>query len=98
MKFLSVRDLRGKSAQVWRELPHEEEMVITSNGRPIALLTAINEDDLEESVAAWRRVRATQAVSSIQRESVRRGADKITAAEIDAEIGQVRRARRKRAS
>ena len=43
MKFLSVRDLRGKSAQIWKELPDEREMVITSNGRPIAILAAINE-------------------------------------------------------
>ncbi|RPI70123.1 MAG: type II toxin-antitoxin system Phd/YefM family antitoxin, partial [Geobacteraceae bacterium] len=40
MKFLSVRDLRGKSAQVWKELPAEREMIITSNGRPIAILAA----------------------------------------------------------
>jgi len=33
MKFLSVRDLRGKSAQIWKRLPEEREMVITSNGR-----------------------------------------------------------------
>ncbi|NTW89032.1 MAG: type II toxin-antitoxin system Phd/YefM family antitoxin, partial [Desulfobulbaceae bacterium] len=38
MKFLSVRDLRGKSAQIWKDLPEEREMVITSNGRPIAIL------------------------------------------------------------
>ena len=34
MKFVSVRDLRGKAADIWRALPGEREMVITSNGRP----------------------------------------------------------------
>jgi len=29
MKFVSVRDLRGKSADIWRDLPEEREMVIT---------------------------------------------------------------------
>jgi antitoxin (DNA-binding transcriptional repressor) of toxin-antitoxin stability system len=43
MKFLSVRDLRGKSAEMWKKLPAEGEMVITGNGRPIAILAAINE-------------------------------------------------------
>jgi len=33
MKFLSVRDLRSQSAKIWKELPAEKEMVITSNGR-----------------------------------------------------------------
>ena len=46
MKFLSVRDLRGKSAQIWKELPGEREMVVTSNGRPIAILAAITEKTL----------------------------------------------------
>ena len=30
MKFISVRDLRGKSAEVWKELPAEREVVVTS--------------------------------------------------------------------
>ena len=34
MKFLSVRDLRSQTAKIWKELPAEKEMVITSNGRP----------------------------------------------------------------
>ena len=32
MKFISVRDLRGKSAEVWKDLPAEREVVVTSNG------------------------------------------------------------------
>lgn len=95
MKFLSVRDLRGNSARIWRELPTEKEMVVTSNGRPVALLTAVDQNNVEQSLSAWRRVRATQAIADIQRESVRRGADKLTMAEVDAEITRARRERRK---
>ena len=36
MRFVSVRELRGKSAAIWKELAQEQEMVITSNGKPIA--------------------------------------------------------------
>jgi len=97
MKFISVRDLRGKSAEVWRELAKEKEMVVTSNGRPVAVLTAVNETNVEESLAAWRQVRATQAVTSIQQNSVRKGTDSISMKEIDAEIKKARQARRKRA-
>lgn len=28
MRFLSVHDLRGKSAKVWKDLPEEREMVV----------------------------------------------------------------------
>ncbi|HET6514014.1 MAG TPA: hypothetical protein VFG09_02555 [Thermodesulfovibrionales bacterium] len=93
MKFLSVRDLRGKSAQVWKELPKEREMVVTSNGRPIAILAAINESNLEESLAAFRRARAVEAVTSLQRSSVEQGKDKLLMKDIDAEIKTVRKKR-----
>lgn len=96
MKFLSVRDLRGNSAGVWRDLPHEKEMVITSNGRPVALLTAVDETSVEQSLAAWRQVRAMQAIADIQKGSTHKGTDAISPKEIDAEIAKVRQARRKR--
>ena len=95
MKFVSVRDLRGKSAEIWKELPNEREMVITSNGRPIAILAAINESNLEESLAAFRQARAIEAVSSMQRQSADKGTDRITMDEIDAEIRIVRKKRAK---
>ena len=93
MKFISVRDLRSKSAQVWKQLPQEREMIITSNGRPIAIIAAISDSDLEESLSAFRQMRAVEAVASLQRRSVERGNDKITMDEIDAEIKAVRRKR-----
>jgi len=93
MKFLSVRDLRGKSADVWKELPKEREMIITSNGRPIAILAAISESNLEESLSAFRQARAVRAVASLQRRSAEQGTDRITMDEIDAEIKAVRKKR-----
>ena len=95
MKFLSVRDLRGNSARIWKELPNEREMVITSNGRPVALLTAVDQGTVEQSLSAWRRVRATQAIADIQQESMRNGADRLMMTDIDAEITRTRRGRRK---
>jgi len=93
MKFLSVRDLRGKSAQVWKNLPEEREMIITNNGRPIAILSAVSESNLEESLTAFRQARAIGAVASLQRRSVDQETDKITMDEIDAEIEAVRKKR-----
>lgn len=91
MKFISVRDLRGKSAEVWKDLATEREVVVTSNGRPIAILSAISESNLEESLAAIRQARAAEAVMSLQCRSVERGTESITMAEIDAEVKAVRK-------
>ena len=95
MKFLSVRDLKTKSSQVWKELAGQKEMIVTSNGRPIALLSSINENNLEQVLTAFRRARATNAVASIQYESTQKGTDRISLEEINAEIGAVRSKRRK---
>ena len=57
MKLLSVRDLKTKSSQVWKDLPDQKEMVITSNGRPIAILSSVNEDNLEQVLLAFRQAR-----------------------------------------
>lgn len=93
MKFLSVRDLRGKSAEVWKELPEEREMIITNNGRPIAILAAISESNMEESLSAFRQARAVNAVADLQRRSAELGTSGITMDEIDAEIKAVRQKR-----
>jgi antitoxin (DNA-binding transcriptional repressor) of toxin-antitoxin stability system len=93
MKILSVRDLRTRAAQVWKELPSEREIVITNNGRPVAILAAINEATLEESLSAFRQARAVEAVARLQRQSVERGTSKMSPEKINAEIRAVRRKR-----
>jgi antitoxin (DNA-binding transcriptional repressor) of toxin-antitoxin stability system len=95
MKFLSVRDIKTKSSQVWKDLPCQKEMVITNNGRPIAILSTINENNLEQVLSAFRRARTMEAVTSIQYDSVRKGTDKITMYEIDDEIKSVRSKRKR---
>ncbi len=95
MKFLSIRDLKTKSSQVWKELPEQKEMVVTSNGRPIALLSSINENNLEQVLTAFRRARATNSLTSIQYESIQKGTEKISMDEINAEIQAVRSKRKK---
>jgi antitoxin (DNA-binding transcriptional repressor) of toxin-antitoxin stability system len=95
MKFISVRDLRGKSAEIWKDLPKEREVVVTSNGRPVAILSVVNESNLEESLSAIRQARAAEAVMSLQRRSVEQGTDGIAMDEIDAEIKAVRGKRKR---
>jgi len=95
MKFLSVRDLKTKSSKIWKDLPEQKEMVVTSNGRPIALLSSINENNLEQVLTAFRRARATNALASIQYDSIQKGTDMISMDEINAEIGVIRSKRKK---
>ena len=93
MRFVSVRELRGKSAAIWKALAVENDMVVTSNGKPVALLSATSEDTLEESLVALRRARALAAVTAMQQASVKAGADRLSLKEINAEIAAVRQGR-----
>lgn len=86
MRFITIRDLRSKSSQIQRDLPKEKEMVLTSNGKPIAILSATSADKIEESLAMIRRVRAIMAVDYMQRRSVEVGTDRISLKEINKEI------------
>lgn len=93
MKFVSVRDLRQRSSEIWGLLRDEGDVVITSNGKPIALLSDIDEKNLEEYLLHTRRLRASMAINSMQERSGQQGLDKITDNEIEAEIKDSRRNR-----
>ena len=93
MKFITVRDIRTSPATIWKQLPEEQEMVITNNGKPIALLTPLTGETLEETVSAVRRARAVNAVRTMRRTAEERGLSSMTDEEIQAEIDASRRER-----
>lgn len=95
MKFITVRDLRGRSGQVWSKLAREREVILTSNGKPIAILSSVSEETLEELLAAVRRARAVAAVEKLQRQSIQAGTNILSPAEITSEITAVRKVRRR---
>jgi antitoxin (DNA-binding transcriptional repressor) of toxin-antitoxin stability system len=95
MKFISVRDFRTSSANIWKTLPDEQEMIITNNGKPIALLTPLSDRNFENALASIRQVKAINAVKLLQQESIKRGMGKTTMEEIDEEIKRIRKESKK---
>lgn len=91
MKFITVRDFRTTPAQVWKDLPEEQEIVITHNGKPIALLTPLNDSDLEATLTAVRRARAINAVEKMQSAAVKNELSELTMEEIENEITEARK-------
>ena len=94
MRFISVRDLTTKPREIWDKIK-EEEVIVTSNGKPIAILSGVTEDNLEKTLRTLRRSRALMALEEMQRKSVESGLDRLTDAQIEAEIQAVRKARRR---
>ena len=90
MKFITVRDIRTSPARVWKELPEEQEMVITNNGKPIALLTPLSDETLEETLVSIRRARAMTALRKMRQHAEARGLAAMSEKEIQTEIDAVR--------
>jgi prevent-host-death family protein len=93
MRFIGVRDLRSRIASVWEGLEKEKELVITSNGKPIAVLTAVNEENFERAFKTLRRARAMAAVEAIHSSAASARLDRLTMDEIAQEIGKARRSK-----
>ncbi len=94
MDFVTVRELRSESAEVWEKLETGEELVITRNGKPFALLVHTEPAQLEQTLRAIRSERFAAMVQKMHEHAVERGLDRMTMDEIDAEIAQVRKERR----
>ena len=90
MRFVGIREFRGNAAKVMDSLKEQNEIVITSNGKPVAILTSTDEQKLEENLAALRTARAVQAVTALQNSSLEFGTDQISDEEIEAEVQATR--------
>ena len=73
MNFYSVRDLRTDSKSMWADLNRGDEVVLTNNGRPSALMIDIPEGSFDEIVQAVRQAKAMIALNSMRRRAAREG-------------------------
>lgn len=94
MKLITIRDFRSRSRQIQNELPKYHEMVITSNGKPIAIMSAVTERDFERSLKAIRASRVASAVDDLQSASIMSGRNKLMPSDINKEIAASRKTRR----
>ena len=48
MKFSTVRELKFKTSEVLRRTANGEPVIITSHGKPKAILASVDEEELED--------------------------------------------------
>lgn len=89
VRMISVRELRNTPSEVWEALTHDD-LVLTSNGEPLAVLARIEGADVEGTLSALRRARAQQAVSRLRSAARVEGTATLTPEEIEAEIAAAR--------
>lgn len=95
MSTISVSDLKKRPAKRWLQFAGKEDLVVTADGQPVAVLLRTDAASLEPTLAALRSVRALQAQAALQKAATAEGTDRLTRSEIDAEIALARRARRR---
>ena len=94
MKFVTVRDFRTSPSTIWKKLPSERELIITNNGKPIALLTPLSDETLEDTVSAVRRAKAINAMRKMQEISISLGNDKLSPEKINTIISDTRKSKK----
>ena len=73
MNFYSVRDLRNGSKNMWADLDKGDEVVLTNNGKPSALMIDIPEGAFDEVVQAVRQAKAMIALNNMRKKAAQSG-------------------------
>lgn len=90
MKFITVRDLRSSPAKVWKDLPVEKEMIITNNGKPVALLTPVSDQNMESTLRAVRQAMAASAIEKLHFDARKNGTNTLSDEDVEREIAETR--------
>jgi prevent-host-death family protein len=90
MRFVSSREIRVNPRPVFEAAEEGDEVVITSRGKPVALLVGVDGDDFEETVRLLRRAKAQVAVSRMRKTAALEGSDGMSREQIEAEIATAR--------
>ena len=95
MKFMSAREFRVSSGTMRRDLARDEEVVLTANGRPFAIVSAVRPEWFDKELRAIRGARAKVALERVRESATRSGTAEMPMAEIDTIVGHTRRAKSK---
>jgi hypothetical protein len=95
MSTISVADLKKSSAVDLLQSASHDNVVITSEGQPIALVFGINGISIGTAETLMRSVAALRAQAALQEGARVNGLSELSAGEIDAEIMAARRQRKK---
>lgn len=94
MKLIAIQDLK-QPRQLKERLRAEKELLLTSDGRPVAVLVNVDaSEDPETVIQSIRDSRSRLALSRIREAAASSGAARLSLGEINREIGATRKARR----
>jgi len=96
MNLIAIADLK-QPRRLKERLREERELLLTSDGRPVAVMAHLEAgDDPEVMLRLVRDARSRLALSRVREAAARTGASRLTLADINREVAKSRAERRRR--
>jgi len=64
---ISINELKQQPDESWLKSADKEDMIVTAQGQPVAVLLPINATSLEHTLSTLRSVRALLALKALQK-------------------------------
>jgi antitoxin (DNA-binding transcriptional repressor) of toxin-antitoxin stability system len=90
---ISINDLQKQPVGQWFHAADQGDLVVTSQGRPVAVLLPIHGVGLVSTLSVIRSVRAVQALAALQQAAAANGTRDLSQKDIEAEIEAARQSR-----
>ena len=94
MRFMSVRELAKSTNQLKEALTDDGKVVLTSAGKPTALMIQVSEANFEETLTLLNHLMLSKSVRDMRQIAAQNGLENLSMAEIDQEIAQYRAEKR----
>ena len=89
--YTTIRELQAGASRLIADTPAGEPLVVTSHGRPVAILVATRADEADDMASAIMRLRSYRAFKSLQAHVQTRPAPSCKS--VDSLVRRVRRSR-----
>ena len=96
MSTISINDLKDQPVGQWFQSVEKGDLVVTSQGKPVAVLLPIHGESLESTLSVLRSVRAVQSLAALQDAAAANGTCELSTKDIDAEIDAARHSRHRK--
>ena len=83
MDFVTTNELRRESGKVWKKLERCKEIIVTRNGKLVALLISIQSENIESTSRALRWDRLDRLLTKQHANATVLGLDKLSMKEIN---------------
>ena len=96
MQFLTIRELSKSPKETLARITEDGKAVLTNNGRPQALIIKIDESSFEKTLSLLQKLEFMQNLTEMRLTSIKNGNSEMTLDEINVEIKEARKRRRKK--